>query len=109
LNGRRLGRGDLDALLANAEDFAASQLIPGYAKDPVRQRASGAVLRGGLKNGTGTTLAETVLRAASTVSSMLSVEPKVALSRLMEAKAIMRLSVGDHVVEVALPTWRPAR
>ena len=73
------------------------------------QSASGAVLRGGLKNGKGTTLADTVLRAASTVNSILSVEPKVALSRLMEAKAIMRFSVGDHVVEVALPTWRPAR
>ena len=66
-------------------------------------------MRGGLKNGKGTILAETVLREASTVNSMLSVCPKVALSLLMEANAIMRFSVGDHVVDVALPTCRPLR
>ena len=70
---------------------------------------SAAVLRGGLKKGRPTILAETVLRTASTVSSMLNVLPTEALSRLIEARAIMRLRVGDHVVEVALPTWRPAR
>ena len=67
------------------------------------------VLRGGLKKGRGTIFADTVLRTASTVNSMLSVAPSVALSRLMEANAIMRFSVGDHVVEVALPTCRPPR
>ena len=61
-------------------------------------------MRGGLKKGKGTILAETVLREASTVNSMLSVWPTVALSRLMVASAIMRLSVGDQVVDVALPT-----
>ena len=71
--------------------------------------ARAAVLRGGLKNGNGTIFADTVFRSASTVNSILSVVPRVALSRLTEASAIMRLSVGDHVVEVALPTWRPAR
>ena len=66
-------------------------------------------MRGGLKNGRGTIFAETVLREASTVNSILSVVPSEALSRLTEASAIMRFNVGDHVVEVALPTWRPAR
>src|SRR6266436_6392137 len=68
-----------------------------------------AVLRGGLKNGMGTTFAETVWRTASTVISMLNVVPAVALSRLTQASAIIFFSVGDHVVEVALPTCRPPR
>ena len=66
--------------------------------------ASAAVFRRGLKKGSGTILADTVLRTASTVSSMLKVVPSAALSRLMEARAIMRLRVGDQVVEVAFPT-----
>jgi len=92
-----------------------SSLIPDSASSSQLHKlkpcysARRAVLRGGLKNGSGTTLAETVLRAASTVSSMLNVLPSVALSRLMEASAIMRFNVGDQVVDVALPTWRPAR
>jgi hypothetical protein len=68
-----------------------------------------AVLRGGLKNGSATTLAETVWRTASTVISMLSVEPTEEFSRLIQASAIIFFSVGDHVVEVALPIWRAPR
>ena len=60
-----------------------------------------AVLRGGLKNGMATTLAETVWRAASTVISMLSVVPAAECSRLTQARAIIFFSVGDQVVDVA--------
>ena len=66
-------------------------------------------MRCGLKKGSGTIFAETVLREASTVNSMLRVAPSVALSRLIDARAIMRFNVGDHVVDVALPTCRPPR
>jgi len=66
-------------------------------------------LRGGLKKGSGTTFAETVWRTASTVISMLSDVPFPELSRLTEARAIIFFKVGDQVVEVALPTWRPPR
>ncbi len=68
-----------------------------------------AVLRGGLKNGMGTTFAETVCRTASTVISTFSVLPAVACSRLIQASAIIFFSVGDHVVEVALPICRLLR
>ena len=68
-----------------------------------------AVLRAGLKKGMATTFAETVWRAASTVISMLSVVPTAECSRLTQARAIIFLSVGDHVVDVALPICFPAR
>ena len=68
-----------------------------------------AVFLGGLKNGTGTTFADTIFREASTVNSMLSVIPKVALSLPTDARAIIFFNVGDHVVDVALPTCRPPR
>src|SRR5216683_1460705 len=74
-----------------------------------RQITGTVVFLGGLKNGMATTFAETVWRAASTVISMLSVVPTGECSRLTQASAIIFLSVGDHVVEVALPTWRPPR
>src|SRR5436309_15695960 len=65
-----------------------------------------AVLRGGLKNGKGTTFAPTLCRTASTVSSVSSAVPGEAYSERTLAIAIMRLSVGDQVVEVARPTCR---
>ncbi len=68
-----------------------------------------AVFLGGLKNGVGTTFAETVWRTASTVISMLRVLPMAALWRSTQASAIIFLSVGDHVVDVALPMTRPPR
>jgi hypothetical protein len=68
-----------------------------------------AIFLAGLKNGIGTTFAETVWRTASTVISMLSVDPTAELSRLTQASAIIFLRVGDHVVEVAFPTCRPLR
>src|SRR5277367_3903752 len=78
-----------------------------YVRDQMTGGA--AIFLGGLKNGNGTILADTDFRAASTVNSMFSVDPNVALSLLTEASAIMRFSVGDHVVDVALPTCRPPR
>jgi hypothetical protein len=66
-------------------------------------------LRGGLKNGIGTTFAETVWRTASTVISTLSVVPTAECPRLTQASAIIFFSVGDHVVEVAFPICRPLR
>src|SRR5216684_6408505 len=83
---------------------------------PIRNNQGGelqitgiAVLRGGLKNGMGTTFAETVWRAASTVISILRVVPAAECSRLTQASAIIFFSVGDQVVEVALPICRPPR
>src|SRR5437899_10685915 len=67
------------------------------------------VLRAGLKNGSGTTFAETVRRAASTVISMLRVVPAVEYWRLTQASAIIFFRVGDQLVDVALPTCRPPR
>ena len=61
-------------------------------------------MRGGVKKGRGTTFAETLWRTASTVISMLRLVPRAELSRLTEASAIIFFSVGDQVVEVALPT-----
>ncbi len=74
-----------------------------------RQITGTAVFLGGLKNGRGTTFAETVCRTASTVISMLSVVPAAECSRFTHASAIIFFSVGDHVVDVALPTCRPLR
>src|SRR6266478_2450053 len=68
-----------------------------------------AVFRGGLKNGIATTFAETLCRTASTVISTLSVVPTAELSRATHASAIIFFKVGDHVVDVALPTCRPPR
>ena len=62
-----------------------------------------------MKKGNGTTFAETLWRTASTVISMLSVVPAGALPRLTLPRAIIFFRVGDHVVEVALPTCRPPR
>src|ERR1700719_1451270 len=68
-----------------------------------------AVFLGGLKKGIGTILAETVWRMASTVISMLRIVPIEECSRSTDARAIIFFNVGDHVVEVALPTCFPAR
>ncbi len=46
-------------------------------------------------------------RTASTVISTLSVVPTAEFSRLTQASAIIFFKVGDHVVDVALPTCRP--
>src|SRR5258708_1304933 len=74
-----------------------------------RQITGIPVFLGGLKNGVPTTFVETVWRAASTVLSMLSVVPNAECSRFTHASAIIFFSVGDHVVEVALPICRPPR
>src|SRR5467141_1367990 len=74
-----------------------------------RQITGTAVFLGGLKNGMATTFAETVWRAASTVISTLSVVPIAECSRFTHASAISFFSVGDHVVDVALPTCRTPR
>src|SRR5258708_12730383 len=66
-----------------------------------------AIFLGGLKNGRGTTFAETVCRTASTVISMLSVVPTAECSRPTQASAIIFFSVVDHVFDLALPTCRP--
>src|ERR1700722_2915043 len=73
------------------------------------QTTGTAVLRAGLKNGSGTIFAETVCRTASTVISMFSVVPAAEFSRFTQANAIIFLSVGDHVVDVALPITRDPR
>src|SRR5260370_3427539 len=57
-----------------------------------------AVLRGGLKNGMGTTFAETVCRTASTVISTFSVLPSVACSRLLTASAMCFFRLVDRIV-----------
>src|SRR5258708_25752950 len=74
-----------------------------------RQMTGTAVFLGGFKNGRGTNFAEAVCRTASTVICMLRVVPAAECSRLTQASAIIFFSVGDHVVDVALPTWRPPR
>ena len=68
-----------------------------------------AVFLGGLKNGIGTTFALTVCRTDSTVISIFSVVPIAECSRPTDASAIIFLSVGDHVVDVALPIFLPPR
>src|SRR5579884_3030567 len=68
-----------------------------------------AVFLGGLKKGSGTTRALTVCRTASTVISMPSVLPGAAYARSTQASATIFFSVGDQVVEVALPACRPSR
>src|SRR5882762_11306879 len=68
-----------------------------------------AVFLAGLKNGVSTTLADTVRRTASTVISIARVVPIADCSRFTQARAIIFFSVGDHVVDVALPTCFPAR
>src|ERR1700720_4457400 len=68
-----------------------------------------AVFLGGLKKGVATTFAETVRRTASTVISIANIVPTAECSRFTQASAIIFFSVGDHVVEVALPTCFPAR
>src|SRR5439155_1638737 len=62
-----------------------------------------AVFRGGLKKGSGATMAFTVCLTASTVSSIPSSVPGAALSLWTLARAIIFFNVGDQVVEVALP------
>src|ERR1700722_14261679 len=91
-----------------------SEYILEISEDARHKRAGAqitgtAVLRAGLKNGSGTIFADTVCRTASTVISMLSVVPTTEFSRFTQASAIIFLSVGDHVVDVALPTTRPPR
>src|SRR6516162_11063541 len=76
---------------------------------PARPRRSShaggvAVLRGGLKKGSFVTVALTLCRTASTVSSIWRRVPGAACSRWTLASAIIFLSSGDQVVEVALPT-----
>lgn len=68
-----------------------------------------AVFLAGLIKGSAVTLAETVWRTASTVISMFTVAPTDDWSRFTQARAIIFLSVGDHVVDVAFPTCFPAR
>src|SRR5687767_3881040 len=67
-----------------------------------------AVFRGGRKNGVGTTVAPTKWRVPSTVISIRSAVPVSKWGASIVASAIRRLSVGDHAVVVARPTWRPA-
>src|SRR5689334_25271430 len=68
-----------------------------------------AVLRGGLKNGVLTTVAPTRWRTASTVYSISSRVPTALWPAERVASAISFLSVGDQVVDVALPTHSPSR
>ena len=63
-----------------------------------------AVFRGGLKKGSFATVAVTLCRTASTVSSIWRLVPGSAWPEATLAKAIIFLRRGDHVVEVALPT-----
>src|SRR5712692_3643397 len=87
------------------ERFAGpAQLGIPQARAHGAQTAGVFVLRGGLKNGRVTVVAVTLWRTASTVNSICSLEPGWAYSLPMLARAIIFLSVGDHVVEVALPT-----
>src|SRR5260370_39648689 len=83
---------------------------------PIRNNQGGelqitgtAVLRGGLKNGMGTTFSETVWRTGSTVISTLRVVLAAECSRFMQASAIIFFSVGDQGVDVALPICRLLR
>ena len=63
----------------------------------------------GLKNGIFTTLAGTRWRTDSTVTSISSVVPTALEPFATVASAIIFFSVGDHVVDVALPTCDPSR
>src|SRR5215469_2848169 len=66
-----------------------------------------AVLRAGLKNGVFTTVTPTFRRIPSMVSSICNWFPRRAWPVSMLASAIIFLSSGDQVVEVALPTCLP--
>lgn len=73
------------------------------------QIAGGAVFRGGLKKGSGTTVTVTVRRTASTVNSISNFVPREEHSRATLASAIIFFNVGDQVVDVALPACLPPR
>src|SRR5271166_3344059 len=61
------------------------------------------VLRGGLKNGSGRTVAAARCLTASTVTSICSFVPGCACCGSTLANAINCFSNGDQVVDVALP------
>src|SRR2546430_17049654 len=65
-----------------------------------------AVFLAGLKNGIFTTVAAAFSRTASIVISSCSLVPSFECSVSTLANAINFFSTGDHVVEVAFPTWR---
>ena len=65
-------------------------------------------MRFGSKNGVLTTVALTLWRTASTVISISSWLPGSKWGRSIVASAIIFFSVGDQVVDVARPIWRPA-
>src|SRR5205085_6005848 len=64
-----------------------------------------AVFLGGLKNGNFTTVANAFCRAASIVTSICNLVPGFAWAVSTLANAIIFFSTGDHVVDVAFPTW----
>jgi hypothetical protein len=66
-----------------------------------------AVLRGGLKNGSSTTVAGTRARLASTVHSTSIFVPVSLCPASTEASATTFFRIGLQVVLVALPTCRP--
>src|SRR2546422_179413 len=89
-------------------EFASAKLqvcdfSRGLIPDPKGHSAGVAVFRGGLKKGSGTTVAFAVCLTASTVNSIPSSAPGGAHSLSTLARAIIFFSVGDQVVEVALP------
>jgi len=73
----------------------------------INHAAGVAVFLPGLKNGSTTTVAETLCRTASTVISIWSRVPGFAWPEETLASAIIFFRIGDQVVEVALPTCVP--
>src|SRR6476646_12281381 len=67
------------------------------------------VFRSGLKNGSFATFAVTFCLTASIVISICNFVPGCACAVSTLARAIIFLSSGDHVVEVALPTCLPPK
>src|SRR4051812_26059946 len=101
-------------LVSCSRERGATSVVPTLSQAARRAEADagqtgGAVLRGGLKNGVGTTTALTRWRAASTVTSISSAVLVANDGASIVASAISFFSTGDHVVEVAFPTCRVPR
>ena len=91
------------ALRLRSHDHRATRAI-GRSANRSADQPIAPVFRFGSKNGVLTTVALTLWRTASTVTSICSCVPSAKCGRLTVASAIIFLSVGDHVVVVARPT-----
>jgi hypothetical protein len=94
--------GDCAQVISNVQLSARMNIR--FANMAGEAQAGITVFLGGLKKGSFTTVAAALCRVASTVISICSLMPGVEYAVSMLANAIIFLSTGDQVVDVALPT-----